>query len=183
MNTYVALLRGINVGGKTSMPMAELRHVAASLGLEAAATYIQSGNLFFNAAAASGLEPKLEASIERRFGIQVPVMVRSSDQWSDFAAANPFMDAAEAQPNKLMMMVSKSSPDPAAAEALRARAAHGERIEIVGGAVWIHYPDGAGRTKLSPSLIDRLVGSPTTARNWRTVLKTKEILGQSSSRA
>ena len=91
-------------------------------------------------------------------------------------ASNPFPEAAEAQPNRLMMMLSKAPPKPDAVAALPERARDGERIASAGGALWIHYPDGAGTSRLSPSLIDRLIGSPATARNWRTVLKIQEML-------
>ncbi len=175
METRIALLRGINVGGRTSIPMAELRALAEELGLADVRSYIQSGNLVFTADEEKGLEAKLEAAIAKRF-LAVPVIVRSASAWADYAAANPFPDAAEAEPNRLMMMLSKAAPKADAAAALRDRARDGERIAFAAGALWIHYPAGSGTSKLSPSLIDRLVGSPATARNWRTVLKIGEML-------
>ncbi|HEX8534163.1 MAG TPA: DUF1697 domain-containing protein, partial [Allosphingosinicella sp.] len=170
-----ALLRGINVGGKTSIPMAELRALAEGIGLSDVRTYIQSGNLLFDAEQPDGLEQRLEEAIGKRF-LPVPVIVRSADEWAGYAGSNPFPDAAEAEPNRLMMMLSKRTPEAGAAAALQERAKDGERVALAGGALWIHYPGGSGTSKLSPSLIDRLVGSPATARNWRTVCKIREML-------
>ena len=175
MTSFIALLRGINVGGKTSIPMAELRALAEGIGLAEVRTYIQSGNLLFHAEAAVGLEEKLEAAVAKAF-LPVPVIVRSAEQWARYAAGNPFPEAAEAEANRLMMMLSKRPPEAGAAAALQERAKDGERVALAGGALWIHYPGGSGTSKLSPSLIDRLVGSPATARNWRTVLKIGEML-------
>ena len=175
MGRFVALLRGINVSGHNKVPMAELRALAEEIGLADVRTYIQSGNLFFSADKQDGLEEKLETAIERRF-IPVPVIVRSAAEWARYPASNPFPEAAEAEPNRVMMMLSKAPPKPDAVAALQERARDGERIASAGGALWIHYPDGAGTSRLSPSLIDRLIGSPATARNWRTVLKIQEML-------
>ena len=175
MTSFIALLRGINVGGRTSIPMANLRALAEEIGLSDVRTYIQSGNLFFSADEADGLEERLEAAVAKAF-LPVPILVRSAEQWAGYAASNPFPDAAEAEPNRLMMMLSKRPPEADAAAVLQERAGHGERVAIAGGALWIHYPGGSGTSKLSPSLIDRLVGSPATGRNWRTVCKIGEML-------
>lgn len=175
MESYVALLRGINVGARTSIAMAELRALASGIGLADVRTYIQSGNLFFRTQERKGLEEKLEAAVAQRF-VAVPVIVRSASEWIACAAHNPFPAAAGAEPDRLMMMLSKAAPNGDAADALMERARDGERIALAGGALWIHYPAGSGVSKLSPSLIDRLVGSPSTARNWRTVLKIGDML-------
>ena len=175
MGSFIALLRGINVGGKTSIPMADLRALAEGIGLSGVRTYIQSGNLLFDARQADGLEEKLEAAVGKRF-LPVPVIVRSAGEWASYAASNPFPDAAEAEASRLMMMLSKRPPQAEAASALQERARDGERVALAGGALWIHYPAGAGTSRLSPSLIDRLVGSPATARNWRTVVKIGDML-------
>ena len=177
MGRNIALLRGINVGGRTSIPMAELRALCESLGWKEVQTYIQSGNIVFEAkGAAATLEAQLEEAVERRFGIATPVLVRSAKQWHALVAANPFPEAAEAEPNRLMLSLSKRPPAAGAAAAVQERALNGERVEESGGALWIHYPGGAGTSKLTPALLDRLAGSPVTARNWRTVVKLAEMV-------
>ena len=81
------------------------------------------------------------------------------------------------EPNLVMLALSREPPDPSTVDRLRERATAGERIERVGDALWIHYAGGAGRSKLAPGGLDRVVGSPVTTRNWRTVLKLGELAG------
>jgi uncharacterized protein (DUF1697 family) len=179
MGKFVALLRGINVTGTNRIPMADLREHCAGLGWQEVETYIQSGNVVFAAAgSAAKLEAGLEQEIEKRFGLKIPVIVRSGAEWPKLAAGNPFPDAAEKEPNRLMLLLSKKPPARQAADAIQERSKAGERVARKGEALWIHYPEGAGTSKLSSSLIDRLVGSPTTSRNYRTVLKLQELLAK-----
>ncbi|HYI65239.1 MAG TPA: DUF1697 domain-containing protein [Allosphingosinicella sp.] len=172
----VALLRAVNVGGR-KLPMAELRALCAELGWKDAVTYIQSGNVVFSAAGQAGaIEKVLEEAIAGRFGLDVPVIVRSTAQWARYPAGNPFPHAAKDEPNRLMLLLSKRPPAPGAEAVIQARALAGEQVRRAGDALWFHYPEGAGISKLTPSLIDRAIGSPGTARNYNTVLKLKEML-------
>jgi uncharacterized protein (DUF1697 family) len=174
--TFIALLRGINVSGRNKIPMPELRALCEGLDWGAVQTYIQSGNLLFHAdAAPEALEAELERAITGRFGLTIPVIVRAAAAWPDYVANNPFPEASEREPNLVMLALAKAEPKADAVERLRERATSGEHIERAGDAIWVHYPQGAGTSKLSPALFDRLVGSPVTARNWRTVLKISEL--------
>ncbi|HEX8639952.1 MAG TPA: DUF1697 domain-containing protein [Allosphingosinicella sp.] len=178
MERRVALLRAVNVGGR-KLPMAALRELCAGLGWTEVETYIQSGNIVFSASgAAAALEAKLEEAIAERFGMEVPAIVRSAPQWRLYPSANPFPDAARDEANRLMMLLSKRAPEEGAEAELQQRANDGERVKRAGDALWIHFPAGSARSKLTPSLIDRLTGSPTTARNYRTVVKLREMLDQ-----
>jgi len=178
MGRFVALLRGINVGGRAKLPMTELRALCGGLGWTGVETYIQSGNIVFEAMGeAPALEAALEDALGQRFGFAPAVMVRSAAQWQQHEAANPFPEAAAETPNLVLMGLTKLPPAPEAATSLQARAVHGERVALAGGALWFHYRAGVGTSKLSPALIDRLAGSPLTARNWRTVEKIGEMLG------
>lgn len=178
MSRYVALLRGINVGGRARLPMAELRDLVVALGWTGVETYIQSGNLVFTAAGRPpALERALEAAIAERFGMEIPVMIRKDLQWQSYLRANPFPEASASEPHLVLLALSKSVLASGAAKALLARAVDGERVQESGGALWIHFPGGSGRSRLSPGLIDRLAGSPVTTRNWRTVVKLGELLG------
>ena len=173
---FVALLRGINVGGRNSIPMLELRSLCLNLRWADVHTYIQSGNVIFRAAApAATLEGELEQAIERRFGLSVPVMVRAAADWTRYFGSNPFPEASASEPNLVMLALAKAPPKGGAVQGLQERATSGERIVQAGDALWIHYAGGAGRSKLSPAVLDRLVGSPVTTRNWRTVIKLKEL--------
>lgn len=180
-STFIALLRGINVTGRNKIAMSDLRSLCADLGWTDIETYIQSGNLVFNAdAPPASLEVELEQAIEARFGLIIPVIVRTAADWPAYIQGNPFPDESDREPNFVMLALSKSPPHEDAGSSLQDRAANGERIVQVGDALWIHYPDGVGRSKLSPALFDRLVGSPVTARNWRTVLRLDELTRHSS---
>lgn len=174
--TFVALLRGINVSGRNKIPMSELRSLCAELGWEDVQSYIQSGNLLFKAElTAAKLETELERAIERRFGFSIPILVRAAAVWPSYVRDNPYPDASQIEPNLVMLALSKVVPKPDAVEKLQERAVSGERIVRVGDALWFHYARGVAKSNLSPALIDRLVGSPVTARNWRTVLKLHEM--------
>lgn len=174
---YIALLRGINVGGRNKIPMAELRALCADLGWAEVQSYIQSGNLIFNAdTTPEQLEPQLEQAIEQQFGFSISVIVRPATDWHRYIESNPFPEASESEPNRVMLALSKSSPRPDAAATLQERATNNERVTQLDDALWIHYADGSARSKLSPALLDRLVGSPVTTRNWRTVLKLAALL-------
>jgi uncharacterized protein (DUF1697 family) len=177
MGKKVALLRAVNVGGR-KLPMADLRALCTDLGWADVETYIQSGNILFRAnGRPAALEEILEEAIEKRFGFKAPAIVRTAEQWAAYSPRNPFPEAARDEPNRLMLLLSKQRPAEGAENALEARAADGERIRRIGDAVWIHFPEGAGTSKLSPTVIDRAIGSPATARNHRTVLKLEEMLG------
>jgi len=176
MGRQVALLRAVNVGGR-KLPMAELRALCGALGWRDVATYIQSGNLVFTASETrEALEARLEEAIAGRFGMDVPAIVRTAAEWQRYAAANPFVDVAQDQPDRLMLLLAKKPPAAGAAAAIAAKAKAGEQVRQAGDALWIHYPEGAGKSKLTPSLIDRAVGSPATQRNFRTVLRLMEML-------
>ena len=172
----VALLRAVNVGGR-KLPMAELRARCTTLGWANIATYIQSGNVVFDAdCAPARAEAALEALIRREFGYDAPAIVRTAAQWRHYAPANPFPEAARESPNFLLMLVSKKPPAAGAVEAIQARAAAGERVRQAGDALWIHFPNGSGTSKLTPSLIDKAIGSPATSRNYRTVITLEGML-------
>jgi uncharacterized protein (DUF1697 family) len=168
--THVALLRGINVGGNKKVPMAELRALASKLGWQQVATYIQSGNVVFAGdGGAAAAERALEQAIEKHFGFPVPVVVRTAEQWRAFASRSPFRDAERERANALHLGLSKQQPLRGAAAALREYAKTGERIAIEAGAIWIDFAGGVARSKVTPAVLDRLVGSSVTLRNWKTV--------------
>lgn len=173
---FIGLLRGINVGGHNKIRMADLRSLCEEIGWVDVESYIQSGNLVFSAAAtAACLEVQLEELIERHFGLQIPVIVREADDFLGYRKTNPFPTASLKEPNRVMLALSKRTPHSDSAERLLERAANGELITQIGDALWIHFGKGSAGSKLSTALIDRLVGSPVTARNLRTVLKLEAL--------
>ena len=176
MGRMVALLRAVNVGGR-KLPMAELRKLCEGLGWTDVATYIQSGNVVFSAdGKPAALEAALEGAIREAYGYEAPAIVRTAAQWRRYAPANPFPDAARETPNYLLMLASTRPPAEGAVATIQAKAAAGEIVKQAGDAIWIHFPNGSGTSKLTPTLIDKAIGSPATSRNYRTVVKLQEML-------
>ena len=176
---FVALLRGVNVGGNNAIPMSALCSLCHEIGYGNVQSYIQSGNLVFSAAGSQpALEAELEAEIERRFGLSIPVVVRAAADWHSYVQNSPFPEASRAEPNRVMLALSKRPPKLNAAHDLCERATNGERVIQAGDALLIHFPGGVAKSKLTPSLLDRVVGSSVTMRNWRTVVKLGEMVTQ-----
>jgi uncharacterized protein (DUF1697 family) len=177
MPVCVALLRAINVGGKRKVPMAELRSLCEALGYDDVATYVNSGNIVLRATGtAAGIEAALERAIAKQFGFHVDVIVRTAAQWAKLVQANPFAKAAKATPNFVQLFVSKGRVPAKAAAAIEERARAGEQVKVAGGALWIHYPNGIGTSKLTAPIIDAAVGHASTGRNFRTVLEVDRML-------
>ena len=174
MGVMIALLQGINVGGRRKVPMAELRALAEEIGLEDPRTYVASGNLVFERKEKPAeLEAQLEKAIAARFGFSVPVIVRSAADWARTADNNPFPVESRETPGLVHLVSGKQPADDAAVEGLRAKAGANEKVERVGGDLWIWFGDGAGRSKIG-------TGPKTgiwTSRNWRTVQALREMAG------
>jgi uncharacterized protein (DUF1697 family) len=178
MPTFVALLRGINVGSTRKVPMATLRELCITRGLARPETYIQSGNLIVDAEAdADEVRALLEPALKKQFGFAVDVVVRTANAWAKYIAANPFAEETDVLPNKLHLYLSRDRISSGAAKDLEQRAQSGEQIRVAGGALWIDYgANGVGGSKLTPALIDKACGSPATGRNWNSVLKIQAMI-------
>jgi uncharacterized protein (DUF1697 family)/3-methyladenine DNA glycosylase AlkD len=166
----IALLRGINVAGQKRVPMLELREIAATLGFEHVQSYIQSGNLVFATdLAPEAAEASLEKAIAKRFGFSVDVIARSDSAWREFAQGSPFPEAERERPHLVLLGLSKKPVTAGAAQALARYATAGERVDVHGDVMWLDYNETVGRSKLTPAVLDRTLGSRVTARNIRTV--------------
>jgi uncharacterized protein (DUF1697 family) len=178
MQTFVVLLRGINVGSTRKVPMADLRATCLKLGWERPKTYIQSGNLIVDAAGdTQQVRRVLEPELAARFGFAVDVVVRTAPNWKTYVAANPFAGDATALGKMVHLYLSRDPLAPRAADVLQERAHVGERICIAGAGLWIDYGiPGVAGSKLTPALLDKACGSPTTGRNWNTVVKIGDML-------
>ncbi len=178
MTPYVALLRGINVGGHAKVAMSDLRDLLSGLGFVNPRTLLQSGNLVFEAdgKTALELERSLEQEAARRLELRTDFLVRSAAEWAGVVDGNPFPDEAERDPGHLVVMFFKSAPDPAAVDALQAAITGREAIRAEGTHAYITYPDGIGRSRLTGTLVESRLGTRGTARNWNTVLKVAALL-------
>ena len=188
MASHVALLRGINVGGRNKVPMADLREVVTSLGHTGVSTYIQSGNVLFSTAEddTAKLAAALESAIESRFGIWSSVVVLSRDELARVLAANPYPD--EPNPRMVHVVFLNGSPPQdlldriTAAESAAAAKGSRDTVQLIGPsagqALFLHTPDGFGTSELAQNVLKILAppkksrpGLAATARNWATATK------------
>lgn len=172
MPTNIALLRGVNVGGHNKVPMSALRELIESLGHTDVSTYIQSGNVVFTSTK-TATPASLERAIDKEFGVDTTVMLRTRAQMKRILNANPFADE-DLKTVHVGFMASK--PTAAAVRGLDADQFAPDEFVIKGTELYLHLPNGMGRTKL-PAYLDRKLKVPTTVRNWNTVCKLLELAG------
>jgi uncharacterized protein (DUF1697 family) len=175
MTRYVALLRGINVGGRTRVAMADLRRLAVDLGHAKVETYLQSGNLLFSSAAEpAGLAGELERRLADDLGVSVTILLRTGEELAQVVAGNPFLGGS-ADPAKLHVTFLAEAPDRARAAALVAPAGQPDQLSLVGTEVYLYCPDGYGRTKLNNAFLERRLGVAATTRNWKTAGRLRDL--------
>ncbi|WP_418277648.1 DUF1697 domain-containing protein [Isoptericola jiangsuensis] len=184
MTTYVVLLRGVNVGGNRRVPASDLRSAAADAGLHDARTYANSGNLVAAGSAVDdGAGPDaptadvtdvadaLASALAGRVGLEVPLLVVTAARLERLVAAVPFPETAHEDPARLQLHLGPRDVDDDGLARLAARHDGPERLATAEGALYVHYVDGLGRTRLNGPRIDEAAGTWTTGRNWRTVTR------------
>jgi uncharacterized protein (DUF1697 family) len=169
--TWVALLRGINVGGRSTVPMAGLRQLFEDAGFASVRTYINSGNVLFEGARPDGTA--LEAEIQRTFGVASTVVLRTAAELKKVAAARPF--GADTSRTYVAFLAAK--PDRDAKSRLATLEAGGDEFELRGRELYLRYPNGLGKATLTAARIERALRVPATVRNWNTVTKLVELAG------
>jgi len=175
VRTYVALLRGINVGGRTKIAMADLRTLFASLGAEDVTTYVQSGNVVFKSGApAAGLAQSIERRIADELGLRVTVVIRTAAELARVVSANPFADRG-AEPKTLHVIFLAEKPAATRVRALDATRGEPDEFRVVRREIYLHYPNGYGRSKITNAWFEKELGAAGTARNWRTVTTLAEL--------
>ena len=178
MNTFIALLRGINVIGKHSLPMNELVALLEDLGARNVKTYIQSGNAAFQSSKknASLIAYRLTDEIEKRYGFAPHVLVLGIDAIERAIAQNPYPEA-ETDPSNLHLGFMASTPQNPDLKKLDRLRKASERFHLSDHVFYLHTPEGVGKSKL-PASAEKLLGVPMTYRNWRTVCKISEIASE-----
>lgn len=167
MNTWIALLRGINVGSNRSLPMASLVALVERLGGGDVRTHIQSGNVVFRHADARGLGERLRDAIAAERGFAPDVLVFDAARLRAIAAANPFPEA-DAAPTTVHVFFLAAPPVAPDLDALERHRGGRERYVLGEHAFYLHTPDGFGKSSLA-ARTEKALGVPATARNWRTV--------------
>jgi uncharacterized protein (DUF1697 family) len=175
---HVALLRGINVGGKNKLPMKDLVAMFERAGCARVRHYIQSGNVVFDAdeKVAKKLAGAIEAEIQRALGLRVPVILRTARELRAVAAKNPLLEAGASE-GSLHVMFLASDPGKSRAAALDPDRSPPDTFVVRGREVYLCCPTGVGRTKLSNAWFDAQLGTVSTGRNWKTVLRLVEMCG------
>ena len=173
MTIQIALLRGVNVGGHNAVAMSELRDLLTQLGFESPRSLLQSGNLVFRGDSRTDaeLERLLEAEADKRLGLHADFLIRSAKEWREVVARNPFRKEAERDPSHLVVMFLKAAVNAKEVKAVQAAIAGPETIRADGRHLYIVYPDGIGKSRLTNALLEKKLGIRGTARNWNTVLK------------
>jgi uncharacterized protein (DUF1697 family) len=174
--TYLALLRGINVGGKNKLPMKALAGFFTEAGCKDVRTFIQSGNVVFTAPGdAAHLPGVIAARIADAFGFKAPVQLRTAEQLARVVADNPYLKAGAAE-DALHVLFLADPPSPGRVESLDPRRSPPDEFLVRGQDVYLHLPNGVANTKLTNAYFDSKLATVSTGRNWRTVTKLLALM-------
>ncbi|MBW2960899.1 DUF1697 domain-containing protein [Mesonia aestuariivivens] len=173
---YIALLRGINVGGKRKLKMADLRESVLKIGFTEVSTYIQSGNLFFTSEEKSSaiLEEKLTQHLLEEYTYEIPVIIRTAEEIEKTITENPFPEAEDFKQLHLIFLKEKSTKE--AVENFKELKFSTEEFKVENQHLYVNYIDGVRNSKLSTTLIEKKLNTKATARNWKTTLKISSLL-------
>lgn len=175
----ISLLRGINVSGQKKIKMVDLKAHYEEWGLSGVETYIQSGNVVFDGAGLSETRVKntIETGIREAYGFEVPVEVRTAVEWLRVLESWPFRDIdVVSEGSKCCVVFLSEKPDAAKVKELLTRVEAPEELLVDGREIFLWLPNGVGRTKLTTTLIERILRVSATARNWKTVLKLQDMV-------
>jgi uncharacterized protein (DUF1697 family) len=174
--SWVALLRGVNLGARNKVPMAGLRGLMADIGAEDVQTYVQSGNVVFRSALARAeLVRRIERELSARFGVKADVVLYTKAELARIVAGNPFA-GGESEPTRLHVTFLAQAPERGRMADLEGEEFEPDRFHVTRAAVYLHTPGGYGRTKLSNAYFERKLGVRATTRNWRTVTTLAELV-------
>lgn len=173
VETVIAMLRGVNVGGHNKISMEVLRELCGGLKFRDARTYVQSGNVVFRCAAnaLAGAAERMEKAIEAKAGFRPRVVLRTAGEMRDVVARNPFAGRAEIEPAKLAVNFLAGSLDEDARARIGAIGGVPEEVVHSGRELFIYFPNGMGRPKLNLAALERGLKVACTSRNWNTVTK------------
>lgn len=175
--TYTALLRGINLGGRNRLPMKELMQLFTDAGCGNVRSYIQSGNVVFEAdeKVAEQLPARVGTAIAERFGFEAPLLLRTAKQIDNVVRNNPFLQAG-APEEALHVLFLAGPPEPSRVDSLDQDRSRPDAFAVRGQEVYLWLPGGVARTRLTNEYFDSKLATTSTGRNWRTVLKLREMM-------
>lgn len=170
MKTYIVILRGINVSGKNSIPMVELRELVTIMGFQNVQTYIQSGNIILNSKLSKDqVIEKVKNGITSKFGYDVPVLARTIFEWEKAITNNPY----PTENHKIVSFTFLS--DVPEETTIEVNITNSDVYTVINDMVYMYCPDGFGRTKLTNNLFEKKLKVTATSRNLRTTLKLLEM--------
>lgn len=174
MAVLISLLKGVNIGGHHKIKMDALRELYATMGLPDARTYVQSGNILFRAAERdrARIAKRIGDGIEEKYGFRPEVVLRTLPEMKSVVTRNPFAGREVLEPHKLAVLFLAGAPQGAKSLVVKADK---EEVKIDGQEVFVYFPDGIGKSKLSVPAIEKGLKTIATARNWNTVLKLVEL--------
>ena len=177
MGGVISMLRGINLAGHRKIQMGELKLLYESLGLRSVQTYINSGNVIFKTGGGdlARLGKKIEDAIEGRFGFRSDVILRTPAEMREAISRNPFASRPGLEPSRLAVSFLAGEPSAEAVEKVLAIKAEPEELRIHGRELYLYFPNGMARPKLSMAQVERTLKTPGTSRNWNTVRKLLEM--------
>jgi uncharacterized protein (DUF1697 family) len=175
--THLALLRGINVGGKNKLPMKVLVEMFVEAGCKDVRTYIQSGNVIFNAPkrVSARISDEIAAQIAERLGYRTPMILRTAEQLRDVISRNPFLETG-AELDTLFVMFLADMPNALHVEKLDPDRSPPDAFRVLGQEIYMHFPDGVAKSKPTNAYFDSKLATIGTSRNWRTVNKLLELM-------
>ncbi len=177
MAVIISMLRGVNVGGHNKMKMDALRALYESMKLRDARTYVQSGNVIFRTDERdmARLAKRIEDGIERKFGFQSDVILRTAAEMREVITRNPFAKRRGIEPGKLLVSFLGSDPGEEGREKVRQMKCDPEEMRVEGREIYIYFPNGAGRSKLQWAGLGKMLKTTGTGRNWNSVTKMLEM--------
>lgn len=181
MPGYVAMLRGVNVAGQNSIKMEQLRGLCDRLSFKKVETYVQSGNIVFQAKPENPavLSKRISESILDSFGFETPVLLRTSEEMEYVVANNPFLKEKDIDSSKLHVTFLADVVQRSSLKTLEKLATSQDRFYSGSREIYLYCPEGYGRTKLSNNAIEKALSVTATTRNWRT---TNTLFGMVSKR-
>jgi uncharacterized protein (DUF1697 family) len=177
MPVLIAMLRGVNIGGHHKIKMDVLRDLCVSLKCDSPQTLLQSGNVVFLASTkkSAQLANSLETAIERKLGFRPNVIVRTVPELRDAVSGNPFAKRSAMDPSKLVVTFLGAEPNAEARKGLLAMDIAPEELHVIRRELYIYFPNGQARPKLSWPRIEKIIGPAFTSRNWNTVTKLRAL--------
>jgi len=177
MPVLISMLRGVNLGPHNRIKMEALRALYESLGFEGVRTHVQSGNVVFRTKETSvtKVATKIEDAIEKKFKFRPAVIVRTTEDLRKAVARTPFDSNRKLEPSKILVTFLASEPPPDTRGNLARFQSHPEELHLKGRELYIYFPNGAGRTKLPWSSVEKFLKVTGTARNWNSVLAMLEM--------